>query len=356
MSAPSNPHFATFVTMLIDTLAAMMPGSDDDSKETRRDIARLMFEAFQPRDAIEAMAAARAVAAHHAAMDNFARAARLGVSDETAMRLRANALAAGRSVEAMLRARDRRRKELSADEIATSGPAADRQSRNAAAAADPRLTAAGLSRQHGTDPGAAAGSDRGARCRRCSLRVGSDEQDRLDRHAERAGAEPGDLLGSEGGNCRRNAGGRCKHYVDRVRVVHRTEAWAEQHMAQLMRQGPWRAGSGYRNRRHASSMAGTAIQRTTGLLTDLIDVIHDYVVWTDALAAAQLFKQLLLVRCIVPIAGGVGCIEQQQIHPRGSHAEPGCKFQQHVASVVNLLGIRKRRQFRNDGHRRRTEM
>jgi hypothetical protein len=116
MSAPSNPHFATFVTMLIDTLAAMMPGSGDDSKETRRDIARLMFEAFQPRDAIEAMAAARAVAAHHAAMDNFARAARLGVSDETAMRLRANALAAGRSVEAMLRARDRRRKELSADE------------------------------------------------------------------------------------------------------------------------------------------------------------------------------------------------------------------------------------------------
>src|ERR1700733_13083545 len=75
MSAPSNPHFATFVTMLIDTLAAMMPGSGDDSKETRRDIARLMFEAFQPRDAIEAMAAARAVAAHHAAMDNFERAA-----------------------------------------------------------------------------------------------------------------------------------------------------------------------------------------------------------------------------------------------------------------------------------------
>ena len=35
---------------------------------------------------------------------------------------------------------------------------------------------------------------------------------------------------------------------------------------------------------------------------------------------------------------------------------PGRKFQQYVASVVNLLGIRKRRQFRNDGHRRRTEM
>lgn len=33
MSAPSNPHFATFVTMLIDTLAAMMPGSDDDLRK-----------------------------------------------------------------------------------------------------------------------------------------------------------------------------------------------------------------------------------------------------------------------------------------------------------------------------------
>jgi hypothetical protein len=111
MSAPSDPLFATFIAMLINTLAAMVPGNDDDSKETRRGIAQLMFEAYQPRDAIEAMAAARAVAAHHAAMDNFSRAAQPGISDATVVRLRANALAAGRSVEAMLRARDKRREQ-----------------------------------------------------------------------------------------------------------------------------------------------------------------------------------------------------------------------------------------------------
>ena len=97
MSTPSNPLFATFIAMLIDTLIAMVPGSDDDTKETRRGIARLMFEAYQPQDAIEAMAAARAVTAHHAAMDNFRRAAQPGVSDAVVVRLRSGALAAGRS-------------------------------------------------------------------------------------------------------------------------------------------------------------------------------------------------------------------------------------------------------------------
>ena len=92
MSAPSDPLFATFVTMLIKTLTAMVPGSDDDTNETRRGIARLMFEAYEPRDAIEAMAAARAVAAHHAAMDNFNRAAQPGVSDATVVRLRSSAV------------------------------------------------------------------------------------------------------------------------------------------------------------------------------------------------------------------------------------------------------------------------
>jgi hypothetical protein len=114
MSAPSDPLFTTFIAMLIGTLTAMVPGSDDDTVETRRGIAQLMFDTYQPRDAIEAMAAARAVAAHHAAMDNYTRAARPGVSDATADRLRATALAAGRSVEAMLRARDKRREQQAA--------------------------------------------------------------------------------------------------------------------------------------------------------------------------------------------------------------------------------------------------
>ena len=88
-----------------------------------------MFEAFQPRDAIEAMAAARAVAAHHAAMDSFTRAAQPGVSDEKVIRLRANALAAGRSVEAALRARDKRRKQTAAagDKTPAQPPAVSRE-------------------------------------------------------------------------------------------------------------------------------------------------------------------------------------------------------------------------------------
>ncbi len=124
MSASSDPAFATFVALLIDTLTSMVPG-DDDNEETRHAIARLMFDAFQPRDAIEAMSAARAVAAHHAAMDNFARAAQPGVSDEKVIRLRANALAAGRSVEAALRALEKRRNEkpAPAEEEAASPPA-----------------------------------------------------------------------------------------------------------------------------------------------------------------------------------------------------------------------------------------
>jgi hypothetical protein len=76
-----------------------------------------MFEAYQPHDAIEAMAAARAIAAHHAAMDNFNRAAQPGISDATVVRLRANALAASRSVEALLRARDKRREQQAAPRV-----------------------------------------------------------------------------------------------------------------------------------------------------------------------------------------------------------------------------------------------
>jgi hypothetical protein len=131
MTALSDPLLAAFITMLIDTLAVMVPGGNDDAdtKEGRRNVARLLFEAFEPRDAIEAMAAARAVAAHHAAMDNFTRAAQPGVSDEKVIRLRANALAAGRTVEAALRARDKRRKEQTAAEAqaAAQPPIVDRE-------------------------------------------------------------------------------------------------------------------------------------------------------------------------------------------------------------------------------------
>ncbi len=105
--------FASFVALLLDTLAKMVPGKDDDTDAcaARRDIARILFEALKPRDALEAVLAARAVAAHHAAMDGYARAAQPGTSDEKAIRLRNSAIAASRSFDAVLRALEKLRKE-----------------------------------------------------------------------------------------------------------------------------------------------------------------------------------------------------------------------------------------------------
>ncbi len=71
--------------------------------------ARMLLEAWEPSDAMEAALAVRAIAAHLAAMDGFARAAKPGVSDETAVRLRANAMAAGRQFDHLLQTVRRRR-------------------------------------------------------------------------------------------------------------------------------------------------------------------------------------------------------------------------------------------------------
>jgi hypothetical protein len=59
-------------------------------------MARTLLEAWQPADVMEAAVATRAFAAHLAAMDSFARAAKPGMSDESVIRLRGNAIAAGR--------------------------------------------------------------------------------------------------------------------------------------------------------------------------------------------------------------------------------------------------------------------
>lgn len=120
-TTPTDQVFATFMAMLIDTLAMMVPAKDDGSDATaiRRDIARMLFDALKPRDAVEAMLAARAIAAHHATMDGYARAAQPGTSDENSIRLRANAIAASRSFDAVLRTLEKRRKEPDAPAVET---------------------------------------------------------------------------------------------------------------------------------------------------------------------------------------------------------------------------------------------
>ena len=110
MSVQTSPLDARFVALLLDTMLKVVTGETGQDETARREIARILFAAFNPSDAIEAALATRAVAAHFAAMDSFARAARPGTSDEQVVRLDRNALAAGRSFDAALRTLDKRHK------------------------------------------------------------------------------------------------------------------------------------------------------------------------------------------------------------------------------------------------------
>jgi hypothetical protein len=92
-----------FLAVLLDTLAETIPAGQD--REAGLTIARTLLEALRPADSKEAAQAARAIAAHFAAMDGFARAAKPGMSDETVIKLRSNALAASRLSDALARSR-----------------------------------------------------------------------------------------------------------------------------------------------------------------------------------------------------------------------------------------------------------
>ena len=97
-----------FLTLLLETLAAAIPAgahSGEAGREASLAMACTMLEALHPADAKEAAAAARAIAAHFAAMDGFARAAKPGITDDTAVRLRNNALASARLADAITRPR-----------------------------------------------------------------------------------------------------------------------------------------------------------------------------------------------------------------------------------------------------------
>ncbi len=108
---PSPAVSPRFIARLLKGLAATAPGganADQAAREEDEAAARELFEALEPGDAAEAQLAAIAVASAQAAMDGFARAARPGLSDETVVRLRSNALAAGRAYAAAMRSLRRR--------------------------------------------------------------------------------------------------------------------------------------------------------------------------------------------------------------------------------------------------------
>jgi hypothetical protein len=104
---PADEPFArVFAKRLLKTLAAAMPNDPSDDAPTREENQQAMhalFTSLNPRDPAEAQLAAIAIAAASSAMDNFVRAIQPGVSNDMALRLRGNALNAGRTYSAMLR-------------------------------------------------------------------------------------------------------------------------------------------------------------------------------------------------------------------------------------------------------------
>jgi hypothetical protein len=108
---PDSPLSRIFIRSLLQSLSAALPANGGDSQDIvadRWEAAREMFFAMQPRNPIEAALAARAVAAHFATMDMYARAAAPGTSDEKALRLRGSAIAASRSFDTALRTLEKR--------------------------------------------------------------------------------------------------------------------------------------------------------------------------------------------------------------------------------------------------------
>lgn len=104
---PSNDAATrVFIKRLLKTLATAMPNDPSDDAATREENQQAMhalFTSLNPRDPAEAQLAAIAIAAVGAAMDNFIRANQPGVSNDMVLRLRGNALNAGRTYGAMLR-------------------------------------------------------------------------------------------------------------------------------------------------------------------------------------------------------------------------------------------------------------
>ncbi len=100
--------------MLADYLLGMLAGSlppaaDEQASLARREAVRLAFRALRPRNAMEAMLAAEAIAAHHVIMDCF----RIALSPETepaaAARARSNAATLSRVRLATLRAPEKQK-------------------------------------------------------------------------------------------------------------------------------------------------------------------------------------------------------------------------------------------------------
>jgi hypothetical protein len=107
-----SPLSRIFIRSLLRSLAATLPSDDRTSAEISADMwdmARELFFDMNPQTAVEAVYAARAIAAHFAAMDMYARAAKPGTTNEKAQRMRNTAIAASRSFDNSLQRMEQRR-------------------------------------------------------------------------------------------------------------------------------------------------------------------------------------------------------------------------------------------------------
>jgi hypothetical protein len=131
----------TATRRVLKELEAALPAASTDSpadRDENRQAMRELFESLNPRDPAEAQLAAIAIAAAQSAMDSFARAARLGVTDEAAIRLRGSALTAGRTYAAALRTLRKRAPEPAATPKPAAAPRSAAAPKPAPAADPPR--------------------------------------------------------------------------------------------------------------------------------------------------------------------------------------------------------------------------
>jgi hypothetical protein len=104
-AGPGSKISPVMFRCLLRILSTTLPGNGNDSPEFAADkweMAREVFFSMEPRNPVEAVLAARAVAAQFATLDLYARAAVSGTSDEKAMRLRAKAKAEARTFDTSL--------------------------------------------------------------------------------------------------------------------------------------------------------------------------------------------------------------------------------------------------------------
>ena len=128
-AGPGSQISPVMLRCLLRILSTTLPGNGGDNPELAADkweMAREVFFAMEPRNPVEAVLAARAVAAQFATLDLYARAAVSGTSDEKAMRLRAKAKAESRTFDTSLGEIERRhaqaRKDAAVRDVAPRRP------------------------------------------------------------------------------------------------------------------------------------------------------------------------------------------------------------------------------------------